>query len=417
MPRVIISSGHTSTSPGTEANGLREVDLARKIARSVLPQLRGNGVIALAVPPELDLASRIEWINKTGFNEDNDDLALEIHINDGGKRGIEIWYEGEGGNKSEAAAKVILQETVAESALPAVGARSEYDHELGSLAFIHETNTISALIECGYIDNEEDAKFLKEDSNLELLGKGIAKGILKYLKIEYKEPQQAVTKIPAAQVPAPASTTKVAKPRFNPYAMPPVSSNAPIIDDFGMSPGNGFNSFAGGGFGQGVTPGGGMQRPGAFPAMPSREERKEFISKNYVKILGREPNQNDLNYFLNIGITEDQLIKKMIDSQEHADLVKSRQEVLRVKKKYNEQQEELQRLRAKANDQEKIISQLQQSIEQKNTSLSDLQSRITNLQKIEAARSISANGADEKAVKYRGTFLDRLFRVFSDLFD
>ena len=101
MPRAILSSGHTSADPGSKANGLVEYELSRKISRAVLPYLRQHGIITLSVPADLDLLKRIDWINKTGYDETNNDIAIEIHINEGGKSGIESWYEGEGESNSK----------------------------------------------------------------------------------------------------------------------------------------------------------------------------------------------------------------------------------------------------------------------------------------------------------------------------
>jgi len=297
MPRVVISSGHTSSNPGTVVGDLREVELARKISKAALPHLRQNGVITLSVPPELDLTQRIDWINKTGYNEQTNDIAVEVHINDGGKSGVEIWYEGEGGNNSQKLAETILAETTAESKLPSQGARSEYDHELGSLAFLHESNPLTCLIECGYIDNESDAKFLRDEKNLESLGRGIAKGILKYLNIEYREPVQSVpaqaVMVTTPPAPAPASAPAAAIPAQMPRPMstqaPAKSFNDDFDDDF-FGSNQGFSGFPGAAGGIGGF-GGAPKAPatGGFNALPSRDERKEMIKKNYIKILGREP--------------------------------------------------------------------------------------------------------------------------------
>jgi N-acetylmuramoyl-L-alanine amidase len=423
MPRVIISSGHTSANPGTVAGDLREVDLARKIAKATLPFLRQNGVITLSVPPELDLDQRIEWINKTGYNEEARDVTVEIHINDGGKSGIEVWYEAEGNNESQKLAQSLLSETTSQTKLPSQGTKSEYDHDLGSLAFLHETNPVSALIECGYIDNESDAKFLRDEKNIELTGKGIAIGILRYLNIEYREaPAQAAS-------PAMQQQLQTVQPPPRPVSVPPQPARAtippaPQMDDFGddfFGTAAGFGNAPaqpgtfGSAFPQPVRPG---QATGGFNALPSREDRKEMIKKSYIKILGREPNQNDLNYFLNIGITEDQLLKKMIDSQEHADLVKARQEVIQTKQNFNDQQAELSSLRASVADQDKIIMQLQNSIDQKNLALSEMQRRIDVFQKIQVERGGSEPASTvSEAPKVKGSFLERLFRAFSDIFD
>lgn len=430
MPRVIISSGHTTANPGTVSNGLREVDVARKIAKAIMPHLRQSGVIALSVPKDLELLQRIDWINKTGYREDLGDIAIEVHINDGGRSGLEAWFEADGNNNSQKFTETLLTETAAETKLANLGAKSEYDHELGSLAFLHDSNPLTSLIECGFIDNDKDSAFLKDDKNIELMGKGIAKGILKYLNIELKEPATPQPLVQPAKI-QPMNNKQVTPgaPRPQaPAAMPPRPvtpmnnpansfGNPSAFSDPMMSDPGGYNSFQGGGAAAGgnFNSFGDRGAGGGFSPMPSREERKDMINKMYVKLLGREPNQNDLNYFLNIGITEDQLIKKMVDSQEHADLVKARQEVLETKQKYNDQQTELAQLRTQAQDQQKIIANLQSSIDQKNMGLADLQQRLTQLQKFQS----NAAGVKPKEEKtnYRGTFLDKLFRAFSDLFE
>lgn len=408
MPRVIISTGHSSSNPGTIANGLREVDVIRQIAKATLPHLRANGIISLSVPPDLDVSQRIEWINKSGYAEENNDVCIELHLNSGGDSGLEGWYEDEGQNKSEALAEDILQKTAEETGLKNNGAHSEYDHEYGSLAFLHETLPVAALIECGFIDNNDDAEFLKKPENIEKVGRGIAKGILKYFGIEFKDSLSAGSNTiptppsPASVTPTPAPITNISDngsvtPAPRPtttYTPPSTISNT---DPFANRPLS--------------SPAGGGMKP-----MMTRDERKDMITKHYIKILGREPNQNDLNYFLNIGITEDQLIKKMIDSQEHADLVKARQEILKTKKKFNDQQTELIRLRNQTADQQRILDNMQQSINEKNLSLAEMQQKITEYQKINSDKTI-VKQHDGVNPNYKGTFLDRLFRAFSDLFE
>jgi len=77
MARIIISAGHTNKDPGTVVSGIREVDLTRKIAKEVVALLRAENFVTLSVPPELDLARRISWINQTGYSEANKDISIE----------------------------------------------------------------------------------------------------------------------------------------------------------------------------------------------------------------------------------------------------------------------------------------------------------------------------------------------------
>jgi len=399
MPRVIISSGHTDQNPGSTANGLREYNLSRQIAKSVLPHIRRSGVISLAVPPNLDLFKRLEWINKTGYKEETNDIIVEIHINDGGKSGLEGWYEGQDENNSKKLATTILDTTSHETNLTNQGVHSEFTHELGSISFLHETHPIATIIECGYIDNADDVKFLKDVNNINKLGVGIAKGILKYLHVPFRQaaPNTQITKTTKSSV-APSSTNVTTKPVSTTIAPVATKPTSPIIP---AAP---------------VTPPQPISKP--KPAILSRTDRKEMITNLYQKILGREPNQNDLNYFLNIGIKENDLIKKMMESQEHADLVKSRQEVIKYKKQYNDQQEDFLRLKTQASDQATIIQNFQQTIQQKNIALQQMQYRLTQMaHQYKQQKTANTTTQQTSSGKYKGSFLDKLFKAFSDIFE
>ena len=402
MPRAILSSGHTSADPGSKANDLVEYELSRKISRAVLPYLRQHGIITLSVPADLDLLKRIDWINKTGYDETNNDIAIEVHINEGGKSGIESWFEGEGESNSKKLSDILVKNVTKESGLPEQGSKSEYEHEIGSIAFLHDVNSITTLIECGYIDNNDDAKFLKDDKNIDKIAKGIAKGVLEYFGVPFREfAQGAGNVVPAPSTPPPsAPMNQFQQPPRPP--MPAANYQMPSYNTGGMS---GFDSD----FGPSQPAGGFM----------SRDDRKKMVNEMYTKILGREPTQNDLNYFLNIGISEPDLLKKMVDSQEHADLVMSRQEVIKAKEELAEHNTELLQLRASTEDQKVIIRNLHALIAQKNQAIAHIQQQLGMMQNYQnAQQSVSiSNTPPQVKHNYKGTFLDKLFKAFSDLFE
>jgi hypothetical protein len=470
MPRVIISSGHTAGNPGIIANGLQEYDVARKIAKYALKYIRLNGLISLSTPPNLELAQRIDWINKTGYAKATNDLAVEVHINDGGKRGFEGWYEGEGNSPSLELTSRIVEALASETGFPNQGIKSEYQHELGSISFLHEVNPISCVVECLYIDNLEDAEYLKQEKNLETLGKGIAKGVLKYFNLEFRDLDAVAPAAPAAQfnpqqdmaqpaipqpiqqpVPAPMPVTQpIPSPAYDKTletqtdnydsddfdsdlddedddfldgikpvtSVPPVYTPpaAPVV----QPPAPAYNPPSNNGFGNYTAPSYNPPQAVApvpsYTPLPSREERKQMIERNYMKILGREPNQNDLNYFLNIGIREDELIKKMIDSQEHIDLVKAKQELIELKDKFSTVQNELNDLKNQSEDSKNIIENLHQSIDQKNIALNKLQYDIKELQTKLADRPMHSTPKGPKK-KYQGSFADKVFKAVSDILE
>lgn len=442
MPRVIVSSGHTSQNPGVVANGLSEYEVARKIAKYALKYIRINGLISLSTPPNLELAQRIEWINKTGYAKATNDIAIEIHINDGGKRGIEGWYEGEGNSPSLEITSKIVEAICQETNLPDQGIKSEFQHELGSISFVHEVYPIGCVIECGYIDNLEDSEFLKEEKNLEIMGKGLAKGVLKYFNLDFREvvvPQVPVTPEPQPVIAQPQ--TPVIQPAVKPYDTK-LETQTDDYDKDDFDPDLDDDEFYDideedqskdnvkaptptpvyqppqptPGYQAPYTPGAYTppQQQGYTP-LPSREERKQMIINNYAKILGREPNQNDLNYFLNIGIREDELIKKMMESQEHVDLVKAKQELISLKEEHQRSVNELNDLKAQTEDSQGIIENLHGSIDQKNVALTQLQYEIKELQLklLNAPKGVLHSSSK----KYEGNFMDKVFKAISDILD
>lgn len=421
MARVIVSAGHTNNDPGIIIGNLREVDLNRAIAKKLVAQLRANGIITLSVPPNMDLQRRIEWINGTGYKAEFDDIAIEIHINDGGKSGFEFWYEGEGNNPSQRLAEMIMVNVTDKTKLPNQGVKSENDHEFKSLAFINKTNTTSILLECLYIDNKEDAEKLKSEIELDKIAKAIAEGVCKYLNIEYIEVESPKTNSQNNQKPQNTkpidNSQKVInqnqQTQTNPTHQTQVQSqpiqqkpyNPPTYPINNNQYNNDYDSF-----GTNTTSGqGGF--PNSTQQQMSREERKDLIIKMYNKILGREPNQNDLNYFINIGITEDKLIKRMIDSQEHLDLVNSKLDYEQNKEIYEKQKIELSRLKAENNDQKVLLNNLSKLLHQKNRHIGEMKARLDKIDPDRGFKKVAE--AEIVKEKYKGKLSDRIFHFLS----
>jgi len=502
MARVIISSGHTSASPGVVAFGLREYELARKIAKFALKYIRQAGIISLSTPPNLDLAQRIAWINNTGYNVTSNDIAIEIHINDGGKSGIEGWFAQDGNNPSEKLTNQVVSSICQDLSLPTQGIKSEFQHEMGSISFIHEVNPIASVIECCYIDNPEDAKILADDFSLEKIGRSIAKGIISYfgLNIELSEvihnqpiaqpvannqpiafpqqnigytqpvnqfnqpapvysqpvasyqpvtyPQSTVVPQNLSQMPAPIQqptyrqpinyqqpVANVSYPQQGPIAYPQQpaprynqGSALPYAQDDFVGSQNSRPISASQQLQQyqsyqrpeppkpiGNSIGTTAEKPGFLP----REERKEMIIRNYARILGRDPNENDLNYFLNTGIREDELLKKMVDSQEHADLVKARQEVITAKMKMTSEENELMTLRTKSMESDTIIKNLNDTLIRKNEAIYELNKKVKELEQktTQSPTKERKTPVVSPKEKYKGNFSDRVFKAFSDILE
>lgn len=442
--------------PGQIFGDLREADLTRKIAPKIIPFIQAAGVEVQGVPLDLPLLQRIEWINNTGYTDE--DVLVEVHVNDGNKRGIEAWFRGEGGNNSQKLAKVVVDTICEETGYAKQGIHAEHEHELRSLTFLNRTNPAALLLETLYIDNPEDITILKDESKLEELAKSIAKGILKYFgkdlegkdlpedqKPKYDDlkpvPKPAAPEIPGfgddmddffgdmPGLPKPGgaglSATPGAKAASTTSTMPSMPSFTPASNPISPAPAMpSFPSSGAGGFNPSVPKFG---APGAATGgnfMMDREQRREMIKKNYVKMLGREPTASDMNYFLNQGINEQDLIQKIVDSQEHQDLVKSKQKAADLEKKTNDQESEIKKLTAQAKDQQAILENLQNLLIHKNQAIAELEQAVFNKhgvpssvykQNSSAPSSVAPESAASTPTQAHRGFWDKIFHRLSKM--
>lgn len=347
MPRLLISAAHTLENPGEIYGDLREADLTRKILKKTLPYLDSHQIEYQAVPLDLQLLKRLDWIRDTGYSSEQGDIFVEIHVNDGGKRGIEGWYEGAAStdNNSQKLAETLVNGICKQTGYQNQGAKSEYQHDLGSLIILNQSNTISAAIECLYIDNTEDIAILKDDTKLEQLAKAIADSINEYIKniapaLKYRPSSK--------QLP----TNQLNRPVFQ-------NSTAPqVTTPFG-----------------GATPSFGSTTPNR-PVLMDREERKEMIKKVYLKVLGKEPRQNDLNFHLNTGVTEIDLIKKLVDGVDHEKMVNDAKEFRQLSEKVLKLQAELDQLKANQGDVKVMQESMNRLLEHKNMLISRLNQEL-----------------------------------------
>lgn len=407
MARILISAGHTVMDPGAIFQDLREADLTRKIAPKIIPYLEKAGVEVQAVPLDLPLWQRIEWINNTGYTDEQGDVLVEIHVNDsdGSKQGMEAWYRGKGDNNSQKLAMCLL-DSLKRGGFDSQGMKSEFEHELGSLTFLNRTKPAAVLLETLYMDNPEDIKLLKSDDDLERIARGVAIGILRFFGKSEQGKDLPTHKLPKYDELKPYDGP--AKSAFGGLNKLPgkASGNLPKFGGLGGTGIPGFGKpdnipadnpgaipsqtpFApktptSNGFGAPSSPSFGApsatEKPksAASNLMMDRQQRKEMIEKTYMKLLGRKPSQSDLNYFLNQGITEADLIRKMFDSQEHADIIKAKEDYKKLHTEHEKLKTQLSRMKATINDQKQMLEQLNRAIMHKNQAIKQLESRFTS---------------------------------------
>ncbi|MEI6886833.1 MAG: hypothetical protein WCK31_01190 [bacterium] len=107
--------------------------------------------------------------------------------------------------------------------------------------------------------------------------------------------------------------------------------------------------------------------------------KEESIANLYKIVLGREPNINDLSYLSSLNIQEDVLTKKMVESLEHAEIVKSRQEILVSRVNFNLIKRQYEDTSNCLKDREAILANLQNILEEKNASYEELSLKYDSL--------------------------------------
>lgn len=407
MQRVIISAGHTSSDKGAVQGDLEEYKLTRKIAGYVVDELKKQDIVVLSVPDELDLRSRIEWINNTGYSAAENDVAVEIHINDGGLSGIEGWYKDRGENDSFRLTKSIVDEICANGNYKYQGVKSEYDHELKQLAFVHFTKTNSALVEVLYIDNPEDQKVLRDDAKLQEIAKSITNGIKKSWETRIVKEETIVKEEEKVSAQEPNETNEVQEPPA-PDQMPFDQTMQDDFDDLydeeddlnlgAITAGATVGAAAVNQFGnqqQPVTtqpqirptPYTQPSPPTAMPGVQSgtvggpvpfeeRERRRKFIEDLYFKALGRGPSFQDSTYFINNWEGEVNLTLKMLDSQDHADILQKAIDFNKLSEEMKEKENLISRYKIEIRDKDGIIENLNRLVIEKNSHIEKLKSEI-----------------------------------------
>ena len=184
---IVIDPGHnySGVDTGAAGNGLREQDITFYIAQKLKPILERNGFQVILTRNSVkenvstesvsaSLARRADIANRNGA-----DLFISIHCNAGGGTGTETYY-CTGSNEGKTFATFIQNGMIDAVGLKNRGVKN------ARYAVLRNTNMTAALLETGFIDSENDAKYLGSDEYQQAFAEGIAKGICNYVGIEYK---------------------------------------------------------------------------------------------------------------------------------------------------------------------------------------------------------------------------------------
>lgn len=181
MAKVFIGVGHGGSDPGAVANGVKEKDLNLAIAKACRNELKKYGVSVKMSRTKDENDAISEEIKEC--NAYSPHLAVDIHNNAGGGDGAEVYYHY-GGGTGKILAENILAEIV-KTGQNSRGAKIRKNSKgKDYYGFIRETSCPAVIVECAFVDNAQDLKFLASKAKKKKAGQAIAKGILITLGVE-----------------------------------------------------------------------------------------------------------------------------------------------------------------------------------------------------------------------------------------
>lgn len=185
MELIGIDNGHGYETAGkrTPDGSMREWEFNYATAQYLKDELNYNGFRTLMLSDtksDTSLANRVKKANDAKCA-----LVISIHANAlngvwGTHGGIETFAYKQGviGDK---VANVVQAKLASSTGLRNRGVK------YNNLYMTRETKMPSILVECGFMDNKDEAALLKSDDYRRKCAKAIAQGICNYYNIEYKE--------------------------------------------------------------------------------------------------------------------------------------------------------------------------------------------------------------------------------------
>ena len=174
---MFIGVGHGGSDPGATSAGLFEKNINLAIALACKDELERHGVLvgmSRTTDEDDPVAQEVKECNTF-----KPDVAIDCHVNAGGGDGFEIFYwEGSKGGKR-------LSQYI-ESEVKSIGQNSRGLKSGNKLRFVNGTDCTAVLTEAFFIDNSVDRLIADSKTEQQKFGKAYAKGILKYLGIEYE---------------------------------------------------------------------------------------------------------------------------------------------------------------------------------------------------------------------------------------
>jgi N-acetylmuramoyl-L-alanine amidase len=204
LKEIIIDAGHgfapdstTVEDNGAVANNLNErqftVPIAQKLRAALIadPMFSGIKIVGDAVDERLNIGQHIEEVKNLQtadvLNESNA-ILISIHVNSGNGEGTEVWVPARGGKSVELGTDIVTAVTKATGfGLRNPPVKPSNTDRLGRLGILDDTAVLSCLLECGFIQSQQDDLILL--NHQDSIVAGIIQGLKAFLRVEMDRSQ------------------------------------------------------------------------------------------------------------------------------------------------------------------------------------------------------------------------------------
>lgn len=179
---LVVDAGHGGKDNGAVDNGLTEKNVALKIAKEI-KDLSSQYGIDVVLTRDDDVYQTPQ--QKSDFvNGQNADAFISIHVNSApetqqpNRSGFEVAISGK--NLKFSSNNQVLGSAILQSVSKDFKTEQSLEQRRIGIWVLDNSNIPSALIECGYITNADDANNLKDDAKIKLMAQNILQGVAMY---------------------------------------------------------------------------------------------------------------------------------------------------------------------------------------------------------------------------------------------
>jgi N-acetylmuramoyl-L-alanine amidase len=194
--KVVIDAGHGGSFTGAQVNGIYEKDINLIISRKIQSLAKEYNVDVIMTretditPGGKELRESLEYIAALPKNK-NADLFISIHANmtpigvkgktQTSSSGFQIWIPGNTSNVYDGSVKLgsVLTEVIKSDYIIEPKLKQPPGDD-GNILILRKATVPAVIIECGYMDNPADMKYLQDEKNQEKIARDILKGIRAY---------------------------------------------------------------------------------------------------------------------------------------------------------------------------------------------------------------------------------------------